>query len=103
MKFHGAATGALSVDRDLVWVATKRTDVLLHPFERLDLILEASIKVAISRIRELRSGEEAERIEAVIHGDYYDVGALVDPGIERPVPWVAVDITWGQPIQSLYS
>jgi hypothetical protein len=60
VKFYRGTACTLSVDRDTVWVATEGTDVPFHPFERLDLILETSIEVAVFRTPEFWGGKEAE-------------------------------------------
>lgn len=93
MQFDGGTTRTLAIDRDTVWITTKGTDILVNPSERLYLVQDSSIEVAVCRIRELWRRKEAKRIEAVIDRHDNDIGALVDPVIEWPVPWVAIDIT----------
>lgn len=93
VQFDGGTTCTLAIDRDTVWVTTKGTDILVNPSERLYLVQDSSIEVTIRRIRELWRRKEAKGIEAVVHRHNNDVGALVDPTIEWPVPWVPIDIT----------
>ena len=93
VQFDGGTTCTLAVDCDTVWVPTEGADVLVNPSERLQLVLEPSIEVTIRRVGELRCRKEAEGIESVVYGHNNDVGALVDPTVEWPVPRVAKDIT----------
>lgn len=93
VEFDGRTACALAVDRDTVWVTTKCADVLVDPSECLQLILEASIEVAVRRIRELWCCKEAKGIKAVVNRHNNDIGALVNPAIEWPIPWVPINIT----------
>ena len=65
-RAHGHATCRLTSDRHLPWIATERSDVLLHPLQRGDLVEHAGI-AGLDELREV-VGEvaEAERPEPVV-------------------------------------
>ena len=65
----GGSSGVLSEDGHLVGVAAELLDVLLHPLEHHDLVLDA--KVAGGEA--VPGGEEAEGPQAVVEGDEDDV------------------------------
>ena len=92
MQLDRASTRALSIDGNLLRVPTETSNMFLHPFKGLDLVKEARIEVTVGRVSERRRCEETERGETVIHRDDDNVGALIDPVVERPVPGIAVDI-----------
>lgn len=60
MKLDGRAPRTLTIDGDPVWIATKSSDVLLHPSKSLNLVCEAHIEVTQRSIREFRYCEEAK-------------------------------------------
>jgi len=66
---------------------------LICSFKGLDLVKEARVEVTVGRVSERRRCEETERGETVIYRHDDNVGALIDPVVERPVPRIAVDIT----------
>ena len=93
MQLDRASTRTLSIDGNLLRVPAETSNMLLDPFKGLDLVKETRVEVAVGCVSECRRCEEAERGEAVIYRDDDNVGALVNPVVERPVPGVAVDVT----------
>ena len=69
-KGHANAARGLTHDRHVARIAAERSDVLLHPSERFDLIQKAVIAGdSVRRFRaQLRQREPAERTEPVIDG-----------------------------------
>jgi len=62
---HGrVAAGALAEEGDLLAVAAKVGDVVADPLDGEDLVLEADVDAA--GVEELRGGEEAQRVEAIL-------------------------------------
>jgi hypothetical protein len=90
MQLRRTAPRALPIDRHLPRIAAEALDIRLDPLERLDLVEEARVEVAIGGFLQGGGGEEAEGGEAVVDGDGDDVGALIDPVVEGPVCGVSV-------------
>ena len=67
VQLDARATCALSVDGHLARVATERLDVFLHEPKRLDLVVEPHVEVAQALALEFRDGQEAERVQPVVH------------------------------------
>jgi hypothetical protein len=61
VKFNRASARALSVDSDLIRIATKTRYVLLNPSQGFDLIEETSIEITNGTVFECRCSKEAER------------------------------------------
>lgn len=61
VKFNRASARALSVDSDLIRIATKTRYVLLDPSQGFDLIQETSIEITDGTVSECRRCKEAER------------------------------------------
>ena len=69
---HRHPPGALTDDRDVVWIAAECGDVLLDPFERSELVHVAVIAqqaVVLVRLRQRRMGERAEAPDPIVRAD----------------------------------
>ena len=63
MQLNTTRTGALPVNSDTLRVTPKCRNVLVHPFESEDLVLEACVEVAEEWVRgEVWVGEESEGV-----------------------------------------
>jgi len=94
MERNWAPSSTLPIDRHPLRVAPKVSNVLFHPSQRLDLVEESNIKISIGRISQLRDAKEAKGWEAVVYWNDDEVGALVDPMLERKALRVAEDVAW---------
>ena len=93
MQLDRASTRTLSIDSNLLGIPTEASNMFLDPFKGLDLVKKARVEVPVGCVSERRRCEEAERGETVVYRDGDNVGALIDPVVERPVPRIAVDVT----------
>jgi len=76
VEHDGVAAGALAKERDLAAVAAERGDVVADPLDGQDLVLEADVDAAGRR--QLRRGEEPERVQAVLQAS-----SRRSPGVGR--------------------
>src|ERR1700733_2346622 len=76
-------TGGFASDRDLVGIASEGGDVTLDPLQRGDKVEKAvgAGRMMLGLGGELRMGEEAQRMEPVVHGDDNDAAR----GVKRAV------------------
>lgn len=92
MKKDGRTACAFPVDSDFVGVTPKVVDVLLDPFQGLNLIQETDVIIRDRPTGEVRVGEEPESCQTVVNGYNDDFLALVDPVIEGEIGGIPVDI-----------
>lgn len=92
MQLYRTAASALSVNRDLVRIASERIDIAFHPFKSLYLVLESCVEVTVGRILELGHGQEPEGVKTVVNGDDNHVGTLVNPVVKGPISRVTIDV-----------
>ncbi len=83
VKEDGGTASALPIDGDLVGVSTEVVDVVLDPFQGLNLIQETHVVIGNSPTGEIRVGEESESCQTVVDRDDDDFLTLVDPVIVR--------------------
>ena len=72
---HAAGSGTLSEDGYVVGVATKLSDILLDPLQRLYLVQNAIVATNVMRAlcRQFRMGHKTKDAQAVVDGDEDDI------------------------------
>src|SRR5271167_4532700 len=66
-------SGRFAENRYPLGIATKRRDVLLHPFERRDLVQQAVVarRITVGFLGELRVREETKYTQAIVDGHHH--------------------------------
>ena len=92
VKFNRASARALSIDSDLIRIATKIRYVPLDPSQGFNLIQKTSIEITNGCVSECRRCKEPERWQTVVYWDNNNILALMNPMIKGPVGRIAKKI-----------